>query len=129
MGRRSQWYLSISLTLFRTLERIDLTPAFGDIFFFLQKVICPDSKQVALDPEDLALLVDPAPVQGSSISIINASGQNQAVSSTSTTIPGSVPRSTDRRKVEVSWLRRTEYFNETQNKSRDSLLSPQPLRH
>ncbi|POW14460.1 hypothetical protein PSTT_02919 [Puccinia striiformis] len=57
--------------------------------------ICPEpnAARVLLDPEDLALLAEPPPAPGSSISITN----------------------------EVSWLRRTEYFNDVQHKSRDSI--------
>ncbi|PLW51265.1 hypothetical protein PCASD_01074 [Puccinia coronata f. sp. avenae] len=88
------------------------------------------SRQGPLDPEDLALLVEPPAgtwlldlhyerhlsnqtltVQGTSHPSTSGSG-SQAPSSVH--IP-------EKRKTEVSWLRRTEYFNDVQHKSRDSI--------
>ncbi|KAH9451909.1 hypothetical protein MJO28_013650 [Puccinia striiformis f. sp. tritici] len=94
--------------------------------------ICPEpnAARALLDPEDLALLAEPPPAPGSSISITNGSSQNQTLtvqgashpsaSGSGSSIPSSV-HIPDRRKTEVSWLRRTEYFNDVQHKSRDSI--------
>ncbi|EGG06334.1 uncharacterized protein MELLADRAFT_77864 [Melampsora larici-populina 98AG31] len=94
-----------------------------------RKVICHDSSpsKTELHPDDCALLVDPAPVQGASISIINGAGQNPAVSSIHASHHVPVPKGSPlfttpsgaNRKVDVAWLRRTEYFNETQQKPRE----------
>jgi len=94
--------------------------------------ICPNPSgdKLSLDPEDLALLAEPPPAPGSSISIINGNSQNQTLTVQGTSNPSAsgsslhAPTSVhipDRRKTEVSWLRRTEYFNDVQHKSRDSI--------
>ncbi|PLW27588.1 hypothetical protein PCANC_19882 [Puccinia coronata f. sp. avenae] len=96
------------------------------------EVICanPSVDRAPLDPEDLALLVEPPPAPGSSISIMNGTSQNQTLTVQGTSHPSTsgsgsqAPSSVhipEKRKTEVSWLRRTEYFNDVQHKSRDSI--------
>ncbi|KAA1082539.1 hypothetical protein PGT21_006372 [Puccinia graminis f. sp. tritici] len=97
-----------------------------------RECICPDpnATRLPLDPEDLALLAEPPPAPGSSISITNGNPQNHtltvqgtshhAASASGSPVPSSV-HIPERRKTEVSWLRRTEYFNDVQHKSRDSI--------
>ncbi|CAH7675317.1 Paf1-domain-containing protein [Phakopsora pachyrhizi] len=101
-------------------------------------VVCPDqpnprqSTSKSLEADDLALLIDPSPAPGSSISIGNghlSSNSHLNISNTphrsSKTInqvdspmrPNSTPITADRKKVDVTWLRRTEYFNEIPRKS------------
>ncbi|OAV87644.1 hypothetical protein PTTG_04663 [Puccinia triticina 1-1 BBBD Race 1] len=96
-----------------------------------RKGICPDTNAAdPLDPEDLALLAEPPPAPGSSISITNGNSQNHTLTVQGTSHPSASGSSSpapssvhipDRRKTEVSWLRRTEYFNDVQHKSRDSI--------
>lgn len=100
-----------------------------------RNVICPDpaSLKPPLDPEDMALLAEPPPAPGSSVSIINGGSQNNTLTVQGTSHPSSglaappiaptLPVS-DRRKAEVSWLRRTEYFNNVQHKSRTNINNP-----
>ncbi|MBW0465283.1 hypothetical protein O181_004998 [Austropuccinia psidii MF-1] len=97
-----------------------------------RNVVCPSQPvpRSELDSEDVALLVEPPAASGPSTSITNGVNQNSPAGFqpnpqlSAMALPVSIPAptmSSDRRKTEVSWLRRTEYFNDVQHKPRESL--------